>query len=151
MLVIFVQSFTESYTLEVKMSRTTILLQKMTIFMTLLTGGSCATMYYLMQGNFAKAEHYRMAVEELKKNALAMASLGSPPLKIHNLHLTDGHNRFDESHAQLKIPVSGSKARGFLYTNARKDPVMKRWELQQVVLSLKDGESIEVHSRTDSE
>ncbi|XP_059420225.1 cytochrome c oxidase assembly factor 1 homolog [Carassius carassius] len=99
------------------MSRSTSLLQQMTIFMTVVTGGGCAMMYYLMQKNFAKAEYYHLALEQLKNNSTAMASLGAPPLKIHNIHLTDRHNRIDNSSAKLKIPVTGSKTGGYLYTD----------------------------------
>uniref|UniRef100_A0A9J7YLH7 Cytochrome c oxidase assembly factor 1 n=1 Tax=Cyprinus carpio carpio TaxID=630221 RepID=A0A9J7YLH7_CYPCA len=85
------------------MSRSTSLLQQMTIFVTVVTGGGCAMMYYLMQKNFAKSEHYRLALEQLNRNSSAMASLGAPPLKIHNIHLSDRHNRIDHSSAQVSI------------------------------------------------
>lgn len=53
--------------------------------------------------NFAKSEHYRLALEQLNRNSSAMASLGAPPLKIHNIHLSDRHNRIDHSSAQVSI------------------------------------------------
>lgn len=53
--------------------------------------------------NFAKSEYYRLALEELNNNSTAMASLGAPPLKIHNIHLSDRHNRMDHNSAQVSI------------------------------------------------
>ncbi|XP_077078443.1 uncharacterized protein coa1 isoform X1 [Siphateles boraxobius] len=88
------------------MSGSTGLLQQMTIFITVVTGGGCAMMYYLMQKNFAKAEYYRQAIEQLNNNSTAMASLGAPPLKIHNIHLSDRHNRMDHSSAQVSSIIS---------------------------------------------
>lgn len=123
----------------------------MTIFMTVVTGGGCAMMYYLMQKNFAKAEYYRLALEQLKNNSTAMASLGAPPLKIHNIHLTDRHNRIDHSSAQLKIPVTGSKTGGYLYTASTRDALLNRWDLQQVFLTLREGETIKIFSKTEYE
>lgn len=123
----------------------------MTIFMTVVTGGGCAMMYYLMQKNFAKAEYYRLALEQLKNNSTALASLGAPPLKIHNIHLTDRHNRIDHSSAQLKIPVTGSKTGGYLYTASTRDALLNRWDLQQVFLTLREGETIKIFSKTEYE
>ncbi|KAI7809932.1 cytochrome c oxidase assembly factor 1 homolog [Triplophysa rosa] len=133
------------------MSRSTSLLQQMTIFITVVTGGGCAMMYYLMQKNFAKSEYYRLALEELNNHSTAMASLGAPPLKIHNIHLSDRHNRMDHNSAQLKIPVTGSNTGGYLYTSSTRDTLMNRWHLQQVLLKLRDGETIEIFNKTESQ
>lgn len=51
--------------------------------------------------NFAKSEYYRLAVEQLNDHSPAMANLGAPPLKIHNIHLTDRYNRIDHNIAQV--------------------------------------------------
>lgn len=123
----------------------------MTIFVTVVSGGGCAMMYYLMQKNFAKAEYYRMALQELNNNSTAMASLGAPPLKIHNIHLSDRHNRMDHTSAQLKIPVTGSKTGGYLYTTSSRDTLMNRWHLEQVFLKLRDGETIKIFNKTESQ
>ncbi|MCI4377891.1 hypothetical protein PGIGA_G00208810 [Pangasianodon gigas] len=133
------------------MSRSINHLQQMTIFVTVVTGGGCGVMYYLMQKNFAKSEYYRSAVEQLNDHSTAMANLGAPPLKLHNIHLTDRYNRVDHSIAQLKIPVTGSKTGGYLYTTSIRDAIMNRWHLQRVALQLKTGETIEIFPRTDSE
>ncbi|XP_058249887.1 cytochrome c oxidase assembly factor 1 homolog [Hemibagrus wyckioides] len=133
------------------MSRTTNLLQQMTIFVTVVTGGGCGMMYYLMQKNFAKSEYYQSAVEQLNDHSTAMANLGAPPLKIHNIHLTDRYNRVDHAIAQLKIPVTGPKTGGYLYTASSRDAVMNRWQLQRVALQLKTGETIQIFPRTESE
>ncbi|XP_065132823.1 cytochrome c oxidase assembly factor 1 homolog [Paramisgurnus dabryanus] len=133
------------------MSRSTSLLQQMTIFVTVVSGGGCAMMYYLMQKNFAKAEYYRMALQELNNNSTAMASLGAPPLKIHNIHLSDRHNRMEHTSAQLKIPVTGSKTGGYLYTTSSRDTLMNRWHLEQVFLKLRDGETIKIFNKTESQ
>ncbi|XP_017326574.1 cytochrome c oxidase assembly factor 1 homolog [Ictalurus punctatus] len=133
------------------MSRSTNLLQQMTIFVTVVTGGGCGMMYYLMQKNFAKSEYYRLAVEQLNHHSTAMANLGAPPLKIHNIHLTDRYNRIDHTVAQLKIPVTGMKTGGYLYTTSNRDAIMNRWQLQRVALQLKTGETIEIFPRAESE
>ncbi|KAA0718613.1 hypothetical protein E1301_Tti013193 [Triplophysa tibetana] len=133
------------------MSRSTSLLQQMTIFITVVTGGGCAMMYYLMQKNFAKSQYYRLALEELNNNSTAMASLGAPPLKIHNIHLSDRHNRMDHNSAQLKIPVTGANTGGYLYTSSTRDNLMNSWHLQQVLLKLRDGETIEIFNKTESQ
>ncbi|XP_055057304.2 cytochrome c oxidase assembly factor 1 homolog [Misgurnus anguillicaudatus] len=133
------------------MSRSTSLLQQMTIFVTVVSGGGCAMMYYLMQKNFAKSEYYRLALQELNNNSTAMASLGAPPLKIHNIHLSDRHNRMDHTSAQLKIPVTGSKTGGYLYMTSSRDTLMNRWHLEQVFLKLRDGETIKIFNKTESQ
>lgn len=63
---------------------------------------------FSLKENFAKSEYYRLALEELNNNSTAMASLGAPPLKIHNIHLSDRHNRMDHSSAQVNISTYDS-------------------------------------------
>ncbi|XP_060777610.1 cytochrome c oxidase assembly factor 1 homolog [Neoarius graeffei] len=133
------------------MSRSINLLQQMTIFVTVVTGGGCGMMYYLIQKNFAKSEYYRSAVQQLNDHSTAMANLGAPPLKIHNIHLTDRHNRVNHTIAQLKIPVTGTKTGGYLYTTSNRDTMMNRWQLQRVALQLKTGETIEIYPRPEFE
>ncbi|KAF4089547.1 hypothetical protein AMELA_G00068000 [Ameiurus melas] len=143
------------------MGHSTNLLQQMTIFVTVVTGGGCGMMYYLMQSEWsksrfrtiklAKSEYYRSAVEQLNHHSTAMANLGAPPLKIHNIHLTDRYNRIDHTVAQLKIPVTGMKTGGYLYTTSNRDAIMNRWQLQRVALQLKTGETIEIFPRPESE
>ncbi|KAG9355979.1 hypothetical protein JZ751_000823 [Albula glossodonta] len=94
-------------------------LRQMAIFITVFTGGGCATMYYLMQ---------------------------TPPLKVYNIHLTDRHNRIDHTSAQIKIPVTGTKTGGYLYTTSFKDNLLNRWRLHELVLQLREGQQIDILS-----
>ncbi|KAK1173626.1 Cytochrome c oxidase assembly factor 1-like [Acipenser ruthenus] len=120
-------------------------LHKMAVYMGIVSGGGCAMMYYLMQKNFARSEYYHRALEQLRDNHTAMESLGAPPLQVHNVRLTDRHNRVDKTSAKIKIPVSGTKSAGYLYTYSIRDTIMNRWCLQEVVLQLRDGQRIEVY------
>lgn len=52
--------------------------------------------------NFAQAEYYRLALEHLNGHSTAMSCLGAPPLKVHNLHLSDRYNRMDHTRAQVR-------------------------------------------------
>ncbi|XP_038615900.1 cytochrome c oxidase assembly factor 1 homolog [Tachyglossus aculeatus] len=120
-------------------------LRHLALYMTLLSGGGCTLMYYLMQKNFAKSEFYQLALEELKRQPAVLEALGAPPLKVHHISLTDRHNRIDVSGAQMKVPVSGSKTAGELYIHALRDVPGKRWNLQEVILHLKDGQRVPVY------
>lgn len=64
--------------------------------------------------NFANAEYYRLALEQLNNNSTAMASLGAPPLKIHNIHLSDRHNRMDHSSARVSSLITHLPPRNVL-------------------------------------
>ncbi|XP_061111489.1 cytochrome c oxidase assembly factor 1 homolog isoform X1 [Conger conger] len=119
-------------------------LQQMAIFMTLFTGGGCSMMYYLMQKNFARSEYYRLPLERLSDHPVAMEILGAPPLKAHNIRLTDRHNRIDQTSAQIKIPVTGSKTGGYLYASSSKNISLNRWQLQEAVLQLREGGRIDI-------
>ncbi|KAM9844349.1 cytochrome c oxidase assembly factor 1 homolog [Aulostomus maculatus] len=119
-------------------------LQQLTIFTTLVTGGGIGTMYYLMQKKFAESEYHRLAVQKLEACRVAMESLGAPPLKVHNIRLTDRANRMDHLTAQMKIPVTGSKTGGYLYTASIRNPHTNTWSLKQAVLRLKEGQTIDL-------
>ncbi|XP_059913911.1 cytochrome c oxidase assembly factor 1 homolog [Gadus macrocephalus] len=119
-------------------------LQQLTIFTTVLTGGGICTMYYLMQKNFAKSEYHRLAVERLENHPEAMEGLGAPPLKVHNIHLSDKDNRIDQNIAKVKIPVTGSKTGGYLYTIASKDPATNGWQLKLATLQLREGRTFDL-------
>lgn len=123
-----------------KMRVSTMHLQQLTIFTTVLTGGGIGTMYYLQQKTFCESDYHRLALQKLEACPAAMESLGAPPLKVHNIHLTDRDNRVDHHTAQLKIPVTGSKTGGYLYTSSIRDPNTNRWSLKQAVLKLREGQ-----------
>ncbi|XP_018551478.1 cytochrome c oxidase assembly factor 1 homolog isoform X1 [Lates calcarifer] len=127
---------------EAKMRVSTNHLQQLAIFTTVLTGGETGTMYYLMQKKFAGSDYYTLALQKLEECPEAMESLGVPPLKVYNIHLTDRHNRVDHNTAQIKIPVTGSKTGGYLYTLSIRDTNTNRWSLKQVVLKLQEGQTI---------
>ncbi|XP_071750342.1 cytochrome c oxidase assembly factor 1 homolog [Centroberyx gerrardi] len=119
-------------------------LQQLAIFTTVLTGGGIGTMYYLMQKKFIMSDYSRLALEKLETCPFAMESLGAPPLKVHNIHLSDRNNRIDQYIAQIKIPVTGSKTGGYLYTSSVRDPITHRWSLKQAVLQFREGQTIDL-------
>ncbi|KAM6948289.1 cytochrome c oxidase assembly factor 1 homolog [Aplochiton taeniatus] len=123
-------------------------LQQMAIFTTLLTGSGVGTMYYLIQKGFSRSDYHRLALERLEANPVAMESLGAPPLKVYNIHLSDRHNKVDHQMAQIKIPVTGSKTGGYLYTSSTKDPDVNRWDLQLAVLHVREGQMIDLLAPT---
>ncbi|XP_050926157.1 cytochrome c oxidase assembly factor 1 homolog isoform X2 [Lates calcarifer] len=95
---------------EAKMRVSTNHLQQLAIFTTVLTGGETGTMYYLMQKKFAGSDYYTLALQKLEECPEAMESLGVPPLKVYNIHLTDRHNRVDHNTAQVESEAGGAKA-----------------------------------------
>ncbi|KAM3604920.1 uncharacterized protein V6R79_018021 [Siganus canaliculatus] len=117
-------------------------LQRLTIFTTVLTGGGIGTMYHLQQKKFAESDYHKMAVQKLEASPVALEFLGSP-LKVHNIHLTDKSNRIDQHTAQLKIPVTGSKSGGYLYTSSIRNP-HNRWILKQCTLKMREGEILDL-------
>ncbi|XP_059199968.1 cytochrome c oxidase assembly factor 1 homolog isoform X1 [Centropristis striata] len=129
---------------EAKMRVSNSQLQKLTIFTTVLTGAGVGTMYYLMQKKFVESDYHRLALQKLEACPLAMERLGAPPLKVHNIHLTDRNNRIDERVAQIKIPVTGSETGGYLYTSSIRDPDTNRWSVKQAVLQLREGQIIDL-------
>lgn len=50
---------------------------------------------------FAESDYHRLALEKLEACPFAMDSLGAPPLKVHNIHLTDRDNRINHHTAQV--------------------------------------------------
>lgn len=132
------------YGREAKMRVSTNQLQQLSIFTTMLTGAGIGTMYYLQQKKFVESDYHRLALQKLEACPVAMERLGAPPLKIHNIHLTDRNNRVDQRTAQIKIPVTGSETGGYLYTSSIRDPDTNRWSLKQAVLQLREGQIIDL-------
>uniref|UniRef100_A0AAQ5ZWS2 Uncharacterized protein n=1 Tax=Amphiprion ocellaris TaxID=80972 RepID=A0AAQ5ZWS2_AMPOC len=95
-----------------KMRVSTSQLQQLTIFTTVLTGGGVGTMYYLLQKKFAESGYHKLALQKLESCPFAMESLGAPPLKVHNIHLTDRNNRIAQHTAQLESEAGSSEAQG---------------------------------------
>ncbi|TNN33888.1 Cytochrome c oxidase assembly factor 1 [Liparis tanakae] len=111
---------------------------------------------------FAESDYHRLALQKLEACPVAMETLGAPPLKVHNIHLTDRNNRVDRRTAQgagvwvpgltidlefqIKIPVTGSETGGYLYAASVQDPDTNRWSLQQAVLKLREGRTIDLLS-----
>ncbi|XP_047444436.1 cytochrome c oxidase assembly factor 1 homolog [Mugil cephalus] len=117
-------------------------LQQLTIFTTVVTGAGTGIMYFLLQKKFSESEYYRLALQELEACPVAMEKLGAPPLKVHNIHLMDRNNRVDQQTAQIKIPVTGSRTGGYLYTCSLRDPITNRWCLKEAALKLREGQTI---------
>ncbi|CAN2389614.1 Cytochrome oxidase complex assembly protein 1, partial [Pristimantis euphronides] len=120
-------------------------LQQLALYFTLVSGGGCAMMYYFIQKSFAQREYYLSALQKLESQSNVLALMGAPPLKIHNLRLMDRYNRVDKTTAQIKIPVSGTTMSGILYSTAVKDQCSRRWNLQDVILKLNNGESVQLY------
>lgn len=50
---------------------------------------------------FSKADFYKLALQKLEACPVAMEGLGCPPLKVHNIHLSDRTNCIDGQTAQV--------------------------------------------------
>ncbi|XP_068196765.1 cytochrome c oxidase assembly factor 1 homolog [Antennarius striatus] len=125
-------------------------LQRLAIFTTALTGAGVGIMYHLQQETFAKSDYHKLALQKLESCPVAMETLGSPPLKVHNIHLSDRANRVDQHTAQIKIPLTGSRTGGYLYTFSVRDPDCGRWTLKAAVLNIRTGETIDLLKRPRS-
>ncbi|CAJ0932069.1 unnamed protein product, partial [Ranitomeya imitator] len=102
-------------------------------------------MFLKISESFAQKEYYLDALQKLQSQSNVLEMLGAPPLKVHNLRLTDRYNHVDKTTAQIKIPVSGTTMGGYLYSTAVKDQFSRRWNLQDVMLKLNNGESVPIY------
>ncbi|KAF5923713.1 hypothetical protein HPG69_019501 [Diceros bicornis minor] len=75
-------------------------LGKLVLFTSVMAGGSCTLIYYLIQKAFSRASYYQLALEQLRSRPEALEALGSP-LNVHYLHLTDKYNFVDIADAQV--------------------------------------------------
>ncbi|KAM9216372.1 cytochrome c oxidase assembly factor 1 homolog isoform 2-T2 [Dugong dugon] len=116
-------------------------LGKLFLFTGVVTGGGSTLVYYLTQKMFSKTSYYQLALEHLHSHPEALEALGLP-VNIHYLHLTDRFNFIDITDARLKIPVSGSKAKGHLCVSSSRDAPFKRWNLQEIFSELRGGQQI---------
>lgn len=55
---------------------------------------------------FSKADFYKLALQKLEACPVAMERLGCPPLKVHNIHLSDRTNHIDGQTAQVLTVLS---------------------------------------------
>ncbi|XP_067109048.1 cytochrome c oxidase assembly factor 1 homolog isoform X1 [Osmerus mordax] len=141
------------FTVYLEMRVSTNQLQQLAIFTTVFTGGCIGTMYYLIQKEFQNSEYYQLALKKLEANPVAMESLGAPPLKVYNIHLTDRHNQVNHQSAQIKIPVKGGVTGGYLYTSSIRDTDTKSWNLRLAMLHVREGQQINLlaHPEPDSD
>lgn len=58
---------------------------------------------------FVESDYHRLALQKLEACPVAMESLGAPPLKVHNIHLTDRNNHVDQHTAQVLCFRKSSK------------------------------------------
>lgn len=114
----------------------------------------CTSLFAVYVETFTQSDYHRLALQKLEECPVAMESLGAPPLRVYNIHLTDRQNCVDPQRAQvlwrgkpsigtftwlfqhcctlcivlqIKIPVTGSKTGGYLYTSSIRDPDTNRW------------------------
>ncbi|XP_005397769.1 PREDICTED: cytochrome c oxidase assembly factor 1 homolog [Chinchilla lanigera] len=112
-----------------------------------LCAGLGPLVYYLIQKGFTRTEYYQMALEQLHNHPEALEALGAP-LQVHHLPVLSRDHLVDIVEARLKIPVSGPKAKGHLLTQSTRSAPFQRWNLQEVVLELSDGQRIPVFTHS---
>lgn len=61
----------------------------------------CTFLSTVQLERFVESDYHRLALQKLEACPLAMESLGAPPLKVHNIHLTNRNNRVDQHTAQV--------------------------------------------------
>lgn len=90
---------------------------------------------------FANADYHKLALQRLEACPVAMERLGSPPLKVHNIHLSDRYNRVDQHTAQVPSTrgdeVTCSRALTAVTCVAGEDPRerLQNWRLSVRVFS----------------
>ncbi|XP_023569273.1 cytochrome c oxidase assembly factor 1 homolog isoform X2 [Octodon degus] len=121
--------------------------RKALLYSSALCTGIGPLLYYLIQ-RLTRAEYYQMALEQLHGHREALEALGSP-LRVHCMPILSKDHLVDIADARLKIPVSGPKAEGCLLTRSTRSAPFQRWNLQEVILELKDGQQIPVFTHSE--
>ncbi|KAM6156646.1 cytochrome c oxidase assembly factor 1 homolog isoform 1-T3 [Erethizon dorsatum] len=122
--------------------------RKALLYSGVLCAGIGPLLYYLIQKGFTRTEYYQMALEQLHGHPEALEALGLP-LRVHHLPMLSRDYLVDIADARLKIPISGPKAKGHLLTRSTRSAPFQRWNLQEVVLELKDGQRIPVFTHSE--
>ncbi|XP_077997950.1 cytochrome c oxidase assembly factor 1 homolog [Glandiceps talaboti] len=114
-------------------------LKSVAIYGGILSLGGSGFLYIKIQDKLTSGSYYSKSMKILSDNQQAMTSLGSP-VKSRYLDLSDKFNKVNGLQCQLKIDVKGSKTNGTLFTWAERPKPGADWEIQKLILQLKNQE-----------